>query len=105
MRQIVKDAKKVDELYYIFISSDDMTWDQVEDLLPDSYILSEAKYRLYIVEEMLSDLDKQDEAYNDWSKDHKQLKRFIKKYEGKCVPHKNEGITYEELRDKYIYAK
>ena len=45
MRQIVKDAKKVDELYYIFISSDDMTWDQVEDLLPDSYILSEAKYR------------------------------------------------------------
>jgi hypothetical protein len=54
---------------------------------------------------MLSDLDKQDEAYNDWSKDHKQLKRFIKKYEGKCVPHKNEGITYEELRDKYIYVK
>ena len=32
-------------------------------------------------------------------------REFIKKYEGKCVPHKNEGITYEELRDKYIYAK
>ena len=80
MRAIVKSAMKVGELSNQFIDIDNITWKQVDEFVTDAYMVKEAEYHLEIAIEWLE-----------------ELKRFIKTWKGKCQPHKNDGVAWEEL--------
>ena len=97
MRAIVKSAKNVGELDNQFINVDQITWKQVDEFMSDAYLVKEAEYHLSIAVEWLEELDTDDEDYPMWLKDSRQLKRFINTWEGKCQPHKNDGVAWEEL--------
>lgn len=97
MRAIVKSAKNVGELDNQFINVDQITWKQVDEFMSDAYMVKEAEYHLSIAIEWLEELTSDDEDHAMWLKDSKQLKRFIKTWKGKCQPHKNDGVAWEEL--------
>ena len=104
MREIVKDAFKVDELNYQFeIDQEDS--DTVIDLetvnayYSDRYILNEAEHRLGIVVSNLEDLHYSEPDYKSYKKDEGQLKRFINKWENKCKTHNNDGLSWEQLKE------
>ena len=97
MRAIVKSAKNVSELYNQFIDIDNMTWKQVDEFYPDTYIIQEAEYLLGVVVEEIKNWESDELDYAIFRKDIMQLKRFIKTWKPKCKPHKNDGITWEEL--------
>ena len=104
MRAIVKDAFKVDELNYQFeIDTEDFNTvidlDTVNAHYSDRYILNEAKNRLGIVVSNLEDSHCSEPDYKSYKKDERQLKRFIKKWENKCQPHKNDGLSWERLKE------
>jgi hypothetical protein len=106
MRAIVKSAKNVGELVYQFVELDRVTWKQVDEFYSDTYIVLEAKYRLEIATENLEYYTEDDiDDYAIWLKDSRQLKRFINTWEGKCQPHKNDGIQWEELEAMIKGAK
>ena len=96
MRPIVKSAKNVSELYNQFIEIDNMTWKQVDEFYADTYIIKEAEYLLHIQKELQS-WEGDELEYAMYLKDIKQLQRFIKYWKPKCKPHKNDGISWEEL--------
>ena len=96
MRAIVKSAKNVIELYNQFIDIDNMTWKQVDEFYADTYIIQEAEYLLHIQKELQS-WEGDELEYAMYLKDIKQLQRFIKYWKPKCKPHKNDGISWEEL--------
>tara|TARA_R100001594_G_scaffold138954_1_gene182938 strand:- start:7553 stop:7864 length:312 start_codon:yes stop_codon:yes gene_type:complete len=102
MRQIVKDAKKVSELVNQFREIDNITWKQVDEFYPDTYIIQEATYHLGIAQEEIQSWESDEPDYAIYKKDIMQLKRFIKYWKPKCQPHKNDGKSYEELRDNYL---
>ena len=97
MRAIVQNAKKVGELVDQFENVDHVTWKQVDEFFSDTYIVFEAKNRLDIATENLEYYSEDDVDYAIWLKDSRQLKRFINTWEGKCQPHKNDGVAWEEL--------
>lgn len=97
MRPIVKSAMKISELEFQFTDLDNVTWKQVDEHYADSYIIQEAKWRLDTCMENVENLDEWDEDYQSWLKDSKILKRFINTWKGKCQPHKNDGLKWEEL--------
>ena len=97
MRAIVKSARKVGELVDQFENVDHVTWKQVDEFFSDTYIVFEAKNRLDIATENLEYYSEDDVDYAIWLKDSRQLKRFINTWEGKCQPHKNDGVAWEEL--------
>ena len=97
MRPIVQSAKRVGELVDQFENVDLVTWKQVDEFYPDTYLVNEAKHRLDIALENLEFYDEEDHDYKMWLKDSKQLKRFINTWTPKCQPHKNDGKSYEEL--------
>ena len=108
MREIVKDAFKVNELSYQFeIDTEDLDFfsntvidlDTVNTHYSDRYILNEAKNRLEIVVSNLEDLHYSEPDYKYYKRDEGQLKRFIKKWENKCQPHKNDGLSWEQLKE------
>lgn len=99
MRAIVKNAMKVGELAHQF-ECDAVDWEQVDMFIPDTYILKEAKWKLYNANEAMYDLDADEPDYKIWKKDARQLERFINKWEDKCEPHENDGLAWEELSDK-----
>ena len=76
---------------------DHVTWKQVDEFFSDTYIVFEAKNRLDIATENLEYYSEDDVDYAIWLKDSRQLKRFINTWEGKCQPHKNDGVAWEEL--------
>ena len=97
MRPIVKSAKNVGELSNQFINVDQITWKQVDEFMPDAYMIKEAKYHLSVAIEWLEELETDDPDYSVWLKDSRQLARFIRNWQYKCQPHKNDGIQWEEL--------
>ena len=97
IRPIVKSAKRVSELENQFINVDNMTWKQVNEFYADTYIIQEAEYHLDICQEEIQSWESDELDYAMYLKDIKQLKRFIKNWKPKCQPHKNDGISYEEL--------
>ena len=97
MRGIVKSAKNVSELYNQFIDIDNMTWKQVDEFYPDTYIIQEAEYLLSVVVEEIKNWENEEADYAIFRKDIMQLKRFIKYWKPKCKPHNNDGISWEEL--------
>ena len=97
MRPIVKSAKNVSELYNQFIEIDNMTWKQVDEFYADTYIIQEAEYLLSVAKEQLEYWERDEADFVSWKKDEMQLKRFIKYWKPKCKPHKNDGISWEEL--------
>jgi len=104
MRAIVKDAFKVDELNYQFeIDTEDsntvIDLDTVNAHYSDRYILNEAKYLLEVIKSNLEDLHYSEPDYKSYKRDEGQLKRFINKWENKCQPHKNDGLSWERLKE------
>jgi len=97
MRPIVKSAKNVNELYNQFVEIDNMTWKQVDEFYADTYIIQEAEYHLGIAKDAIQSWECDGLDYAMYLKDIKQLKRFIKNWKPKCQPHKNDGLSYEEL--------
>ena len=97
MRAIVKSAKNVNELYNQFIDIDNMTWKQVDEFYADTYIIQEAEYLLSVAKEEIKNWESDEPDFAQWTKDFKQLKRFIKTWKPKCKPHKNDGIAWEDL--------
>ena len=97
MRPIVQSAKRVSELANQFIDVDNLTWKQVDEFYADTYIIQEAEYHLDICQEEIQSWESDEPDYAMYKKDIMQLKRFIKTWKPKCQPHKNDGISYEEL--------
>ena len=106
MRKIVKDALKCEELVYQFFQIDcedveiDISDKVINKFYSDTYLIKEAKHRLDIANENLDFFAPEDEDYKAYAKGHKQLTRFIAKWENKCEPHENDGLSWEELKKK-----
>lgn len=106
MRPIVKDALKCDELVYQFFQIDHadcaILYDDkvINKFYADKYLIKEAKHRLDIANENLDFFAPEDEDYKTYAKGHKQLTKFIAKWENKCEPHENDGLSWEELKTK-----
>lgn len=103
MRQIIKDIKKVDELFNQFINNDNFTLKEVNNFIPDSYIIKEAKHHLEISINELQGGINGTNCLNDFDtkrvdKDIKQLKSFIYKWSKKITKHKNDGMNWKELQ-------
>ena len=89
IRQIVRDAFKVDELVYQFAEIDvsdkllvDGSSQEVSDSVryTDAYIVGEAEDRLAIVQENIDDLYDWDDDMKTYRRDKRQLTRFIKRW-------------------------
>mgnify|MGYP003122847548 FL=1 len=106
MRKIVKDALKCEELVYQFFQIDredveiDISDEVINKFYPDTYLIKEAKHRLDIANENLDFFAPEDEDYKTYAKGHKQLTKFIAKWENKCEPHENDGLSWEKLKKK-----
>ncbi len=99
MRKILKDAWCVNELENQF-ENDGFTEDEINSFYSDSYIISEAKWRIEYCDMALSDYDDTDDPdYKMWLKDKNELQKFVKKWKNKCEPHPNDGLSYEELKE------
>jgi hypothetical protein len=100
MRKIVLDALKTEELVNQFLDNDCCTVEEVNEFYPDSYIISEAKYRIGYVEEAIVEYsDQTDPECVAWKKAKRQLETFVNKWINKCEPHANDGLGYEELKE------
>ena len=84
IRQIVKDAFKVDELVYQFGEIDVAdghlevgSEKEVNEKYDDEYIIGEAKYFFDVA---LTADEGENFFSSEWKKDAKQLRRFIKKW-------------------------
>jgi KaiC/GvpD/RAD55 family RecA-like ATPase len=87
IRQIVRDAFKVDELVYQFTEidvSDKLlvhgSLEEVSDKFDDDYIVREAEDRLAVVQENIDYLYDWDDDMKMYRRDQRQLTRFIKKW-------------------------
>jgi hypothetical protein len=87
IRQIVRDAFKVDELVHQFTDIDvgdkllvDGSLQEVSDKFDDAYIVGEAENRLAIVQENIDYLYDWDDDMKMYQRDKRQLTRFIKKW-------------------------
>ena len=100
MRLIVKNAMRVDELSNQFEVIDMMDWETVDSSYPDKYIVNEARWRLEIAVAQLRELHYSEPDYKSSKRDEGQLKRFIAKWENKCEPHENDGLSWEKLKEK-----
>tara|TARA_R110000751_G_scaffold78084_3_gene157411 strand:+ start:195 stop:473 length:279 start_codon:yes stop_codon:yes gene_type:complete len=88
IRPIVKHAFKVDELVEQFVNIDvsDKTLltgtpEEVNEKFDDAYLVGEARNRLLLIEDQLRNID--EDHVEDWkifSRDERQLKRFISKW-------------------------
>ena len=106
MREIVQDALKCEELVhqFFYIDREDVESDINDEIInkfyPDKYLIKEAKHRLDIANENLDFFAPEDEDYKSYAKGHKQLTKFIGKWENKCEPHENDGLSWEKLKEK-----
>tara|TARA_Y100000114_G_scaffold85115_1_gene78651 strand:- start:215 stop:550 length:336 start_codon:yes stop_codon:yes gene_type:complete len=106
MREIVKDALKCEELVhqFFYIDREDVESDINDEIInkfyPDKYLIKEAKHRLDIANENLDFFAPEDEDFKSYAKGHKQLTKFIGKWENKCEPHENDGLSWEKLKEK-----
>ncbi len=87
IRQIVRDAFKVDELVHQFTDIDvgdkllvDGSLQEVSDKFDDAYIVGEAENRLAIVQENIDYRYDWDDDMKMYQRDKRQLTRFIKKW-------------------------
>ena len=97
MRKILEDAWKVNELEDQF-QNDCFSVEEIEKFYPDSYIISEANWRIEYCDMALGDYDDTDDPdYKIWLKDKNELQKFVKKWKNKCQPHPFDGLTYEEI--------
>lgn len=89
IRQIVRDAFKVDELVHQFTDIDvgdkllvDGSLQEVSDSVryTDTYIVGEAENRLAIVQENIDYLYDWDDDMKMYQRDKRQLTRFIKRW-------------------------
>ena len=88
IRPIVKHAFKVDELVEQFVNIDVSdktlltgTLEEVNEKFDDAYLVGEARNRLLLIEDQLRNID--EDHVEDWkiySRDERQLKRFISKW-------------------------
>jgi hypothetical protein len=103
LRPIVKDAFKVQELEHQFNDVDSINLAEVNEFMSDKYLVAEAKYKLEMALETIDDWD--DETKPQMKRDIAQLKRFLKKHEGKETDHQHDGLTWEQINDKVTEAR
>jgi len=103
LRPIVKDAFKVRELEYQFNDVDSINLAEVNEFMSDKYLVAEAKYKLEMALETIDEYD--GETVDQMKRDIAQLKRFLKKHEGKENDHQHDGLTWEQINDKVTEAR